>query len=112
MYPQYCRIFTCAERKKKQEDNQVDKQTNKEYLTLDCPTKTESARAWRAFLDREEGLFLSKIKAKFLLKVPSLARSGPKPLKVPSLARSVPSLARSVPKPLSIFALDLLPSWL
>ena len=45
------------------------------------------------------------------LKVPSLARSVPKPLKVPSLARSVlkplkePSLARSVPKPLSIFAL-------
>ena len=40
------------------------------------------------------------------LKVPSLARSVPKPLKVPSLARSVhkplkvPSLARSVVKPL------------
>ena len=40
------------------------------------------------------------------LKGPSLARSVPKPLKVPSLARSVskalkgPSLARSVPKPL------------
>ena len=40
------------------------------------------------------------------LNVPSLARSVPKPLKVPSLARSVPkplkgsSLARSVPKPL------------
>ena len=57
-------------------------------------------------------------KRKFVLKVPSLAcsvpkplnvlslaRSVPKPLKVPSLARSmlkplkVPSLARSVPKP-------------
>ena len=44
------------------------------------------------------------------LKAPSLARSVPKPLKVPSLARSVPkplnilSLARSVHKPLSIFA--------
>ena len=53
------------------------------------------------------------------LKVPSLARSVQKPLKVPSLARSVPkplkvpssvpeplkvpSLARSLPKPLSIF---------
>ena len=40
------------------------------------------------------------------LKVPSFARSVPKPLKVSSLARSVPkplkvpSLARSVPKPL------------
>ena len=47
-------------------------------------------------------------KRKFLLKVPSLARSVPKPLKVPSLARSVPkplkvpSLARSVPKPLKV----------
>ena len=42
------------------------------------------------------------------LKVPSLARSVPQPLKVPSLARSVPKplkvpgLARSVPKPLLI----------
>ena len=42
------------------------------------------------------------------LKVPSLARCVPKPLKVPSNARSVteplkvPSLARSVPKPLLI----------
>ena len=42
------------------------------------------------------------------LKVPSLARSVPKPVKMPSLARSVakplkvPSLARSVPKPLLI----------
>ena len=42
------------------------------------------------------------------LKVPSLARSVLKPLKVPSLARSVPkplkvsSLARSVPKPLCL----------
>ena len=42
------------------------------------------------------------------LKVPSLARSVPKPLKVPSLARSVPkplnvpSLARSVQKPLKV----------
>ena len=42
------------------------------------------------------------------LKVPSLARSVPKPLKVPSLARSVlkplkePTLARFVPKPLSL----------
>ena len=60
-------------------------------------------------------------KRKFVLKVPSLARSVPKPLKVlslarfvpkplklPSLARSVPkflkvpSLARSVPKPLKV----------
>ena len=46
------------------------------------------------------------------IKVPSLARSVSKPLKVPSLARSVPkplkvsSLARSVPKPLSILAID------
>ena len=57
-------------------------------------------------------LFLSKKMQNFLnffkkpLKVPSLARSVPKPLKVPSLARSVhkplkvPSLARSVLKPL------------
>ena len=42
------------------------------------------------------------------LKGPSLARSVPKPLKGPSLARSVPkplkvpSLARSVPKPLKV----------
>ena len=42
------------------------------------------------------------------LKVPSLARSVPKPVKVPSLARSVPmplkvpSLARYVPKPLKV----------
>ena len=42
------------------------------------------------------------------LKVPSLARSVPKPLNVPSLARSlqkplkVPSLARSVQKPLKM----------
>ena len=42
------------------------------------------------------------------LKVPSLARSVPKPLKVPTLARSVqkplkvPSLASSVPKPLKV----------
>ena len=42
------------------------------------------------------------------LKVPSLARSVPKPLKVPSLARSVPkplkvpSLLRSVPTPLKV----------
>jgi len=42
------------------------------------------------------------------LKVPSVARSVPKPIKVPSLARSVPkplkvpSLARFVPKPLLI----------
>ena len=42
------------------------------------------------------------------LKGPSLARSVPKPLKVPSLARSVPkplkvpSLARSVRKPLKV----------
>ena len=47
-------------------------------------------------------------KIKKPLKVPSLARSVPKPLKVPSLARSVPkplkvpSLARSVPKPLKV----------
>ena len=43
--------------------------------------------------------------------MPSLARSVPKPLKRPSLARSaqkpqVPSLARSVHKPPLIFALD------
>ena len=44
----------------------------------------------------------------FFLKVPSLARSVPKPLQVPSLSRSmakplkVPSLARSVPKLLLI----------
>ena len=42
------------------------------------------------------------------LKVPSFTRSVPKPLKMPSLARSVakplkvPSLARSVPMPLLI----------
>ena len=42
------------------------------------------------------------------LKGPSLARSVPKPLKVPSYARSVPkplkvlSLERSVPKPLKV----------
>ena len=46
-------------------------------------------------------LFLSKKRKVFeiFLKVPSLARSGPKPLKVPSLARSAPN-------PLSIFTLD------
>ena len=49
-----------------------------------------------------------KKKIKKPLKVPSLARSVPKPLKVPSLARSVPkplkmpSLARSVAKPLKV----------
>ena len=56
-------------------------------------------------------LFLSKTATfflRFFLKVPTLARSVPKPRKVPSLARSVPkplkvpSLARSVPKPLLI----------
>ena len=47
----------------------------------------------------------SKTFFEIFLKVPSLARSVPKPLKVSSLARSVPkplkvpSLARSVPKP-------------
>ena len=47
-------------------------------------------------------------KRKFVLKVPSLARSVPKPLKVLSLARSVPkplkvpSLARSMLKPLKV----------
>ena len=54
------------------------------------------------------GVFSANKKRIFFkpLKVPSLARSVPKPLKVPSLARSVskplkvPSLARSVRKPL------------
>ena len=63
--PNIAEFSLVQKEKKKQEDNQVDKQTNKEYLTLDCPTKTESARAWRAFLDREEGLFLSKKKQNF-----------------------------------------------
>ena len=51
---------------------------------------------------------LKKKKIRKPLKVPSLARSVPMPLKMPSLARSmpkplkVPSLARSVPKRLLI----------
>ena len=56
------------------------------------------------------GVFSAKKKRKFFkpLKVPSLVRSVPKPLKVPSLARSISkplkvlSLARSVPKPLKV----------
>ena len=56
------------------------------------------------------GIFGKKKIRKFPkpLKVPSLARSVPRPLKVPSLARSVskpikvPSLARSVPMPLKV----------
>ena len=52
IYPQYFTIFICAEKKT---ERQLDKQTNKQHLTLDCPAKTESARTWRAFLNREEG---------------------------------------------------------
>ena len=56
------------------------------------------------------GVFSEKKICKFFkpLKVPSLGRSVPKLLKVPSLARSVskplkvPSLARYVPKPLKV----------
>ena len=62
-----------------------------------------------------------KKKIKKPLKVPSLARSVPKPLKVPSLARSVPKpllielreAGGHQPgryEPLLIFAVDLLPA--
>ena len=67
-------------------------------------------RGWVLFLSKKTTIFWDFLenvgkRSKFGLKMPSLARSVPKPLKVHSLARSVtkplkvPSLARSVPKP-------------
>ena len=72
--------------------------------------KLKLLKGWVVFLSKKMTIFLRFFirKLKFWLKVPSLARSAPKPLKVHSLARSVqkplkvPSLARSVPKPLKV----------